>query len=267
MKTGYHSVYSKTYFAGIDDAKKYGFDFAQFDLGVPDYFLNDISAEKLSEIRKYAEYNGVEITFHAPGDNIGLFCDYPGIRQGILDEFKLMLEKANTLEARHMTFHTGTYSMFKKSGEKADDSRSDYYENVLYENLKAIIKSCGNVLICVENSELNNTARRTLQRIMNENAKLYLTLDMAKMYTSDRKIITEDFNFFLKNKNNIRELHIHDKNDTFGSHQTVEEGFVDFTLFKQFFNENTYVNFEVRPVEAAKKSKDNLNKILGDILN
>lgn len=36
-------VYAKNYFDGIDSAKKNGFDFAQFDLGVQKYFLNDIS--------------------------------------------------------------------------------------------------------------------------------------------------------------------------------------------------------------------------------
>jgi hypothetical protein len=37
MKTGYHVVYAKDYFQGIDDARKYGFGFAQFELGVPAY--------------------------------------------------------------------------------------------------------------------------------------------------------------------------------------------------------------------------------------
>ncbi|MDE5740975.1 MAG: hypothetical protein K2H90_00835, partial [Oscillospiraceae bacterium] len=60
------------------------------------------------------------------------------------------------------------------------------------------------------------------------------------------------------------EIHIHDKNDRFGSHQTVGEGYVDFSLFKPFWGEDTYLNFEVRPVEAAKQSKDNLFKILGE---
>lgn len=262
MKTGYHSVFAETYFKGIDDAKKYGFDFVQFDLGVPAYFLNELSADKLMEIRKYAENNGVEVTFHSPGDNVSLFCDYPIIRQGILDEFKLMLEKANAIGARHMTFHTGIYPMFKKSNEKADDSNADYYENVLYDNIKSLIDNSGNVLICVENSGFNRTARKALQRLLSETHKLYLTLDIAKMYLSNHKINEDDFGFFEKNKDYIREIHVHDKSDQFGSHQIVGNGYVDFSLFKSFLNQNTYLNFEVRPVESAKQAKDNLQKIL-----
>ena len=262
IKTGYHSVFAETYFKGIDDAKRYGFDFAQFDLGVPAYFLNELSVEKLTEIRRYAESNGVEVTFHSPGDNVSLFCDYPIIRQGILDEFKLMLEKANIIGARHMTFHTGIYPMFKKSKSKADDINAEYYEKILYNNLKTLIDNSGNVLICVENSGLNRTARKALQCLIDETNKIYLTLDIAKMYISNHNLNEDDYSFFENNKNYIREIHVHDKSDQFGSHQIVGDGYVDFSLFKPFLNQDTYLNFEVRPVESAKQAKDNLIKIL-----
>ena len=66
IKTGYHAVYAESYFSGIDDAKKYGFEFVQFELGVPAYFLNKSTKEKLLEIKIYAEDSGVEVTFHLP---------------------------------------------------------------------------------------------------------------------------------------------------------------------------------------------------------
>lgn len=261
IKTGYHAVYEESYFGGIDSAKKYGFEFAQFDLGVPTYFLHELSAEKLSEIKKYAEENGVEITFHAPADNVGLFYDYPPIRKSVLDEFKRILEKANDLGARHMTFHTGTYSMYPKTGAKADDSRADYYENILYENLKELTASCGDVLVCVENNGFKPIEIKALQRLIDENGRLFLTLDTAKLYkSSDHSILEDDLAFFERNRERIREIHIHDKNDRFGSHQTVGDGYVDFEMFRPFFNDDTYLNFEVRPIEAAKQSKDNLFK-------
>jgi len=49
MKTGYHAVYENNFFEAID----------------------------------YAKNKSVDITFHAPGDNVSLFCDYPLIRDGI----------------------------------------------------------------------------------------------------------------------------------------------------------------------------------------
>lgn len=262
MKTGYHAVYAESYFSGINDAKRYGFDFVQFDLGVPTYFLDDLTQEQLIAIRNYAESNGVTLSFHSPGDNVSLFCDYPLIRQGILDEFMRILEKANSLGARHMTFHTGIYPTFKKIRTKADNSRAEYYEQVLYDNLKTLLDNSGDVLICVENSGLKSAARKALQRLIDETGKLYLTLDIAKMYGSDRNIVEADFQFFQKNQAFIREIHIHDRNDTFGSHQIVGDGFVDFSLFKPFFNETTYMNFEIRPVEAAKQARDTLFSLM-----
>ena len=165
-----------------------------------------------------------------------------------------------------MTFHTGVYSKFKKSGEKAKPFYAEHYEKVLYENLKELINASGNVMVCVENDSLDDVARKVIQRLIDEKERLYLTLDTAKMYVSNGKLYEDDFNFFEKNKANIREIHIHDKNDRLGSHQTVGDGYVDFSLFKSFINEDTYLNFEVRPVEAAKQSKDNLKTILGELL-
>ena len=263
MKTGYHAVYSKDFFDGINDARKYGFDFVQFDLGVPKFFLNELTNQNLEDISAYANDKGITITFHAPGDNVGLFCDYPIIRKGILDEFSLILEKANKLKARHITFHAGNYSQFKKSGTKKDDSNTSYYEQVLYDNIKYLTEHCGGVLVCIENFALGDVSRRAIKRLIDDGNPLYLTLDTAKLYSdvTTTAIIEEDFELFIQYKDYIKEMHIHDMNKEYKSHQTVGTGTVDFQLFKQFINNNVYLNFEVRPVEAAKISKDNLSSI------
>jgi len=261
MKTGYHAVYSKGFFEGIDDARKYGFDFVQFELGIPTFFLDELTAADLNKIKTYAKNNNVEITFHSPGDNVSLFCDPPLIRKGILDELKLILEKANILNARHITFHAGIYSQFKRSGSKQDDSRSDYYENILYENIKFLLDNRGDVLICIENYMLNQSIKNVIKELIDGNSLLFLTLDIPKMYSGEGGINQDDYAFYLEYKDYIRELHIHDMKKGFGSHQTAGTGTVDFKLFQRFCNENVYVNFEVRPVEEASISKDNLLKI------
>jgi len=265
MKTGYHAVYSKDFFDGIDDARKYGFDFVQFDLGVPKFFLNKLTDEKLKDIATYADDKGITITFHAPGDNVGLFCDYPIIRKGILDEFSLILEKANKLNARHITFHAGNYSQFKKSGTKSNELNTSYYEQILYDNIKHLIDRCGNVLICMENFMWNKVSLKVIKRLIDDGNALYLTIDIAKLYNdvTATSIIKNDYDLFVQYKDYIREMHIHDMNEEFKSHQTVGTGAIDFQLFKTFLNNNVYLNFEVRPVEAAKTSKDNLARIWG----
>ncbi|HOP09902.1 MAG TPA: TIM barrel protein [Oscillospiraceae bacterium] len=261
MKTGYHAVYAKDYIDGIDAAKANGFDFVQFDLGVPEFFLDRLTPDDLTRIREHAEEKEIDITFHSPGDNVSLFCDYPLIRQGILDQFKRLLEKADMLNARHMTFHTGDYPRFRKAGERSDESHTVYYEAVLYENLKMLIEAAGDVLVCVENTGLNAVSRSAVRKLINDTGKLFLTLDTAKMYKNGT-LIQDDYLFFEKHELFLREMHIHDINQN-GSHEFVGSGTVDFPLFKQFVNENVWVNFEIRPVEAAKISKSKLFELWG----
>jgi sugar phosphate isomerase/epimerase len=250
MKTGYHVVYAQDYFQGITDAKAHGFDFAQFELGVPEYYLDGLSPERLREIRDYADGHGVELTFHAPGDNVSLFADYPCVRRGNLEQFQRILEKASLLRARHMTVHAGDTSAFRQSGKQGDDflrTHAEYYEDVLYENLRDVLGHAGDVLVCLENYHLNEIAMRAAQRLIDEGRGLWLTLDVAKPH---------DVEFYRKNKSAIREMHIHDINPAIGrSHQTVGAGNIDFTRFKQFYGPGVYLNFEVRPVEEAAKSK------------
>lgn len=258
MITGYHAIYENDYFEAIDNAKKYGFDFVQYDLGVPHFFLDKLTNSELTDIRKYASSKGVTITFHMPGDNVSLFCDYPLIRKGILDQFKKTLEKANLIGARHVTIHAGNYPRFKKSGSKLDDfsaSYQTYYENVLYENIKDLINNSGNVLICLENYLFNSVIMNVAERLINEKYALYLTLDIPKIYNKN-KIDEAIFNFMTANIESVREIHIHDMNEAFGSHQIVGTGTIDFSIYKEFIQkDNVFLNFEVRPIEAAYTSK------------
>jgi len=100
---------------------------------------------------------------------------------------------------------------------------------------------------------------------MKDGYAIYLTLDTAKMYTKNFHINNDVFEFFKAHKCFIRELHIHDMNEQFGSHQIVGTGIVDFTLFNEFMHsDNTYMNFEIRPIESAVKAKIDLEQILSD---
>ncbi len=268
MKTGYHAVYENNFFEAIDSAKANGFEFVQFDLSIPKFFLDDLSVDDLIAIRDYAKSNNVEITFHAPGDNVSLFCDYPLIRDGILKQFKMIIQKANILDARHITLHAGAYPTFKKSGTKNDDYIStykDYYESILYENLKALILSNQKTLICLENYNFNAQIINVAKRLIKEEYALYLTMDIAKMYTKKFHINSEVLEFYKAHKSLIRELHIHDMNEHFGSHQIVGTGIIDFTLFYEFMrNDNTYMNFEIRPIQSAVKAKLELERIIAN---
>ena len=268
MKTGYHAVYVSNYYGAIIDAVKWGFDFVQIDLGVPELFLDEMNDKELTLLGEFARTSGIELTFHSPGDNTSLYADYPLIREGTLAQFELLLKKANILGARHMTFHTGVYPQFKMSADADCEEESGFdiahaahYEQVLYENLRRLIRTSGNVLVCLENCHLDEVGMSAAKRLINEGEKLYLTLDIAKAYRKSQ-LDAHLLEFYTEYKSTIREIHVHDINAAIGrSHQTVGSGFVDFAAFEHFCGCDTYINFEVRPVESAAISRDNLHRI------
>lgn len=262
MKTGYHAVYESNYFEAIDIAKNNGFEFVQIDLGVPTFFLDNLKDNDLNEIRNYSRDKGVQLSFHAPGDNVSLFCDYPKIHKGNIDQFLSIVDKANQLDARHITFHAGQYPKFKKNNCATDDFSlqfEDYYMEVLYKNILELLKCTQTTLICFENSGFNSLIMKVLDNLIQDDKNLYLTLDTAKSYTKKFELDQEVFQFMLSNSERVREVHIHDFNKEYGRHQIVGDGLVDFILFKDFlFKDNVFMNFEVRPMQSAKISKQRL---------
>jgi sugar phosphate isomerase/epimerase len=108
----------------------------------------------------------------------------------------------------------------------------------------------------MENLDLDDIKRKVIKRFFDEGQPIYLTLDTAKMYSRNNELNKQDFDFFLEHKDRIREMHIHDLNKEYGGHQIVGNGFIDFSIFKQFVKNDVYINFEVRPIEAAMKSKN-----------
>lgn len=100
---GYQDVYEPDFLSALRAASDQGFHYAQFDLNVPGLYIDRLPRRRLHEIRSAASDLGVSISLHAPGDIVGLFTDYPSIRQGILNHFERVLEQANELGAHHMT--------------------------------------------------------------------------------------------------------------------------------------------------------------------
>lgn len=255
MHYGYHSVYEKNYYEAIDRAVKFGFDYVQPDLNVPAFFLDSLTEAELIKIRDYANSAGVGISLHSPGDNISLFSDFPEVRRGILNQFEVILHKANLLGARHLTLHAGAAPGFKKASAAEDEYAhimAEHYSSVLYENLSHILKYRGSVLICLENHRLNKLIMGTADRLLPE---LKLTLDTAKVYNREYRLDREVFGYMLARSEHIRELHINDLIPELGSHQVFGKGLVNFMPYIELMKcEDVWLTFEVRPVEAAASS-------------
>lgn len=265
MKLGYQAVYDLDFFDAIDYASDNGFDFISFDLNVPKFYIDNLTKEELLKIKVFAERKRVGLAFHAPGDNISLFSDYPCIRDGILKHFTKIIKAAELLNASHVTVHPGSYPALRKARAKEDDfskEYSDYFSKVLYKNLLYLSKVSQSVKVCVENFNFATITMNVLEELFKENT-IFLTWDIAKTY--DRYVNCNEVveGFMFKHRDKIKEIHVHDMIKDKKSHETVGSGDLDFSRYVEVFKgENKYVTIEVRPREEAKISRDRLIEIL-----
>lgn len=260
MITGFHAVYEDDYYSAIDNADKYGFQFVQYDIGVPGFDPIHLTDDEIIKLREYARDKKIALCFHAPADYLSFFTNQNHVREGILEYYKVLLPKLELLKARHITIHTGDYSRFKMSEESGNEfirRHGRYFSDILFENIMSLLSFRKNVMICVENCGFDGYIIKSLDRILTATKDIKLTLDTAKAYNANKTLNNEVFDFMLKNISRVREVHIHDWNDQFRSHQTVGSGFVDFSLFKDFYHkDDVYINYEVRPLKEAIKSKE-----------
>ncbi len=191
------------------------------------------------------------------------------IRKGLLDHIKVILEKANYLNAHHLTVHPLSPPSFRRADSLEDSFQTehqDYFRGILKENLIALTESAGNVLIIVENCHLGKSANAALTELFMEETGISLALDWAKMHTAKLELDEDQHSFYMKHRKRIRELHLHDMDEKGRSHLVPGQGCLDFKpLFRQFYDENQWITIEVRPSSEAVKAKDIFMAMVGNI--
>lgn len=265
---GFHAVYDNDYLSAIRAAAENKFQYVQFDLNVSTFFLDTISRHRLEEIRNTADDLGVRIAFHAPGESIGMFTDSPVIRRGLLDQMKLILEKANRLNAHHLTVHLLRPPEFPLADTGKDEFQAkhhDYYKRVLQENLNELTRASGAVLVTVENFYLEGIAIDALDEMFLKGTDVFLALDWAKLHRADCTRDNEQYAFFQRHSDRIREIHIHDMDKMGKQHVVPGQGVLDFEpLMSKFYDGSQWLTVEVRPLVEAVKARDYLQKAMGE---
>jgi sugar phosphate isomerase/epimerase len=264
---GYHAVYEGDFQTALTAAANNGFGYVQFDLNVPAFYIDEMPRHKLNHIATLSNDLGLAISFHAPGDTIGLFADYPRIRKGILDHMKRILEKANRLQAHHLTVHPLNPPSFRRADSMEDEFQvqyHDYFRQVLIDNLHELSQASGSVLINVENCHFGRIAVDALTEMCKTGTDTFLTLDWAKMHDKRQAIDESQERFFFKYRERIRELHVHDMNALGRSHLCPPEGVLDFEpLFRDFYDPSQWITIEVRPVIEATRAKEMVLGMIG----
>jgi sugar phosphate isomerase/epimerase len=253
---GYHAVYERDFSSALRSAAELGFQYVQFDLNVPSFYIDKLSRRQLHEINSIAADLGVAISFHAPGDNVGLFTDYPLVRKGLLDHLKLILQKANELSAHHLTVHPLDPPSFRRADSLQDSfqiEQHDYFKQILKENLRQLTDASGHMVIVVENCQFRKIAIDALTEMFQEGTDIFLAMDWAKLHKANLVIDEDQRLFFANHRQRIRELHLHDMDSDGRSHLKLGQGSLDFTkLIDEYYDSSQWLTIEVRPaVEAA----------------
>jgi sugar phosphate isomerase/epimerase len=263
---GYHAVYESDFKVAIKSAADNGFQYVQFDLNVPKFYLETLSRNQINDLKSYTNDLNIKISFHAPGDNVGFFTDYPLIQKGLIDHIKVILQKANELNAHHLTVHPLSPPSFRRADTLTDTFQVEneaYYRDVLIENLTKIAEASGNVSILVENYKLGKITTFALEQLFQNDTRIYLALDWPKMHTTGALPNEDQQSFYLKYKKRILELHLHDMDNNGRSHLKPGQGALNFEpLFRKFYNHNQWLTIEIRPFLEAAKSKPIFEKII-----
>jgi sugar phosphate isomerase/epimerase len=261
MFVGYQAVYDQSYKDAIDYAAQSGFDYVQFNLRVPRFYLDKMSKSQIIELRDRARDRGVGLALLAMGEDMSLYSDHSPIRKGILEYLTAVVEKAEMLEARHLTVRLADHPTFKKATASTGDfalEYGEYYGRVLHENLSQLAAATGGVMLCVAASSMSTVAKATLDRMFKEASPIYLVWDIASIYKDGaaEKYLSERVS-------HVRELHIYDLAKGSKSNQIVGDGAIDFYRFRHLFSyPNIATTILVRPRENAETSRKRLIRIL-----
>ena len=265
-RRAYHMIYDTSLHEAIDYASGNAWNGIVPDFGVPEFSPEKVAFYERMQLRQRAHELGIEWGFHAPGDDVSLFCTYPIIKDAILEYFRDIIDFARDLSKKrtNIVVHAGTPPTFKQAADRNcefTEKNHDLFLQTFCDNLTDLIThSRDHANIVLENLSWNSIVHEAIEEMVPRGLKL--CLDIPKLYTP--KFFEEDWAVFEKHKDAIEVVHVHDRNDLYGQHQVVGDGSIYFErplrLLAGLENPALYV-FEVRPRDAAAKSLVNFVRI------
>jgi len=266
-KISYHAVYDKSIVEALQYAKSNGFLGIQIAIEAPHLSFEKLSEEHIEEIRKIAINSNLKISIHCPDEGLSLFEHTSYLREGIYKYFEALFNFSEKVTAKIITIHIGsitTYSTDTTSEMKIPKEDLIQYKEVFKVNLDKILEIArGRFIICVENYNLDDFTLNLLQPYL-DNDEIYLCWDLAKTFTKEGKKKFEIENYFFRNIDKVRQVHIHDLNSEGRSHRVIGTGIINFKEYLSLFEDKEIIDYciEVRPREMAKKSLENIKILL-----
>lgn len=226
-------------------------DFIELNMNLPICMPESLDYKEIRRIKK--EY-GIQFTIHLP-EELDLSSFHPSIRKGHLERCKETIEWASLADITTLNMHlnNGIYFTLPNQKKWINDQYQTEFKQVLYEsysNLYTIAESKG-VELCIE-----NTCNFHLSFISNalEMLKSFENFNLTWDVGHDAKANYNEEPIFMKLKNRIKHMHLHDYNGK-SDHQELYTGTVPINDRLQFaYDHDLSVVIEVKTSESLKKS-------------
>jgi len=262
-KIGLRAIYQKNIRTAIIEARQNGFEVLEIHLSAPQFQPEKYSHRELKSLALLAKKNNIILQVHASLESSLLFLNQflrKATRSQILETIKF----SRALRARCLTLHPGSvYGYHPANGVKIknDDEFRKAYCRLFEDGLKLVSSAkVGNLIVCIENTDnFNADYRKILEKYLKQ-GKLFLTLDIRKLFSFNNIPQKEQNNFVQKNKSYVKNIHISSPGS---AHGIIEKNERELLKYLEIFkNKDLPLIFEVLPLKATLESKKNLEFLM-----
>jgi sugar phosphate isomerase/epimerase len=265
-RVSYHAVYDHSILDALTFAKANDFTGVQIAVESPHLAFDRLSGAEIRDIAVFREQNDLRISIHAHDTTPSLFETNRYLKKGIFSYFQALFAFAGQIGANIVTIHPGQITTFRTADKNVSlipDKDMKCLRQTWQNNVLELIRLAENrVMICIENDGLDLFILESFHRFV-ENNQISLCWDIARSYRSDLSPDPVQQEFVHCCIEQVRQVHLHDRDDSGRSHLVIGEGNIDFRAELERLPVDRILDFciEVRPRELAQKSLDNLRDL------
>ena len=233
----------------VDFALNNSFDGVELGLSNP-YLYQDFMNRRIDF--------SIPILAHAV-EGFDLLTPIEEVRKAGIDWLIGLIEKGKKEGVKVITIHLGPGLPFAYTGKKI--YLQEEFASLFAEKLEEILATFASLeIVAVENVGVFRFGyvRDIVEKYLKRGLKL--TWDLGHTFLKGDRSVEEDF--FIKNREHIANIHIHDNCGQYDEHNVIGTGKIDFRrIMKRLSDWDGFLTIEVRPKEAAVQSLKRLREL------
>lgn len=219
----------------------------------------NLNADEISWLKQ--KLSPYEIILHAPFINLTLVSIQKSINEATVDILKKSIDIGKQFNAKVITIHGGSFPLFLDQDTVRETFVANFQQLINYAEDK--------IEITIENISMKKTTQISYPVLLDELSDIQssipninFTLDVGHCIQNDDELI----NFLVKNKNYIKNIHLHNaikKGDAhFGFNKKGDLKLQDFVHSLKDINYSNFLSLEVLGEQDIKESWELLLKSL-----